>query len=259
MNRMKQRNRRLRSFCTAALLGSASSIQASVFLSDAGVITPSTGSHGIAQTNSSGSTQGDRDYSNNGGGVGQSFTLPAGSTYALNSVSMMLGADRGGAVWDGSWNFQVVRYSNTTSGGFGGRNVDGGEGGTLDPQYVDASNSFREQQFVGIPTIAQPDAGNWLTVSFTDSDVLMLEGGYTYAFALSGTQGWQQFLVSDADSYTDGERFSSWGGADQSDDWVRFENAEDRAFVLNLTAVPEPAAALLGGLGLISLLRRRRG
>lgn len=46
---------------------------------------------------------------------------------------------------------------------------------------------------------------------------------------------------------TEGNTVITWGGT-----------ANERPFTLSGTVVPEPSAALLGGLGMLALLRRRR-
>jgi len=52
-----------------------------------------------------------------------------------------------------------------------------------------------------------------------------------------------------------GNLFIRWSGSDVSGSGSRDEFALDN---ISVTAVPEPSAALLGGLGLLALLRRRR-
>jgi hypothetical protein len=52
-----------------------------------------------------------------------------------------------------------------------------------------------------------------------------------------------------------GNLFFRWSGADVGGSGSRDEFALDN---ISITAVPEPSAALLGGLGLLALLRRRR-
>lgn len=99
-----------------------------------------------------------------------------------------------------------------------------------------------------------------MTLTFTGGDVLTLQGGFTYGIVLSSDSGWSRWAVGNTDAIPDGERFRAYGGPNFNDQYVNQSNANDRTFVLNLTAspVPEPSAAMLGVLSVFGLLGRRR-
>lgn len=232
---------------------------AAVTMSNSGASAPSAGDSGISQTNISGTPNGGLDYSDNGGALGQSFTLGTG-TFNLNSISLNANADFGTSAYTvgTTWNIQVSSYDNDASGPFAGRTDTPLVG--LSTQYT--SNTFNKQTYTGIAAIGtNPSGGDWITFSFTAGDVLTLDGEHTYAFQVTSSsivQQWAGFNIADSDVYAGGERFQAYGNTSFNDNWVNGQNATDRAFVVNLSAVPEPSVALLGGLGALCFLRRRR-
>lgn len=240
--------------CSSLMIGAGN---AAVTMSNVGTTAPSAGD-GFANTDSSGA-RGGVDYSD-GGGLGQSFTLPAGFTYEVNSYSLMYFGDNGGGDSFGAgatWNAQIVRYDNVASGGFAER---------LDTNGTPHSASYLANPFISqvysdfAGPGAEPTTGDWVTVAFTDGDVLTLNGGFTYGIVLSSDVGWSQWMAAGTDNYAEAEKFRAYGGPNFNDNYVRQSDANERTFVLNLTAtpIPEPSIALFGGLGLFGLLRRRR-
>ena len=107
------------------------------------------------------------------------------------------------------------------------------------------------------------------TVTFDFSSAnLTLSNNTTYAFYLSSATSSFAWAGSSTDSYAGGEAagaFMSNLGAGQPGFWLgNGDTAGDPARnvagdrVFSVTAVPEPSATLLGGLGMLALLRRRR-
>lgn len=271
-------------FWMFAIALSPSVCPAAVTLTNAGAAVPGAGPAGITQANAAGTMlwylDGERQ-------PGQSFTLAAGSNYLLQGYSLRVsGQDapvRDPWAATSTWSLQVARFENGTtlagstwvSGGFADRNLwdstNGVEGFPSGTQYTDTSNAFRQVTFAGVPSLGTvPAAGDWVTWSFTGTDILTLEGGYTYSIQATpinsgGVEAYAPFDVADADVYDGGKRFSTWGGPDFGDDWVRDQDNADRSFVLTMdsVAVPEPLAAELiaagSALGILGRAFRRGG
>lgn len=267
----------------AAVVATASWSHAGITLSNNGTTAPAEGTGGISQTNSAGTVQWWTDGERQ---PGQSFTLASGSNYRLKGYSLRVtGQDspqRDPWAASSTWSLQVARFENGTtvdgsqwaSGGFANRDLwnstSGSAGYPVGTQYTDSSNAFRQTTFTGVPSLGTiPAAGDWVTWTFTDAEVLELEGGYTYSIQATpinsgGSEAYAPFDVADSDVYAGGKRFSTWGGPDFGDDYVRDESLVDRAFVLNLdtVAVPEPSTcAIMAGaaIGCVVRVLRRRG
>jgi hypothetical protein len=257
---MNQSSHLSRHSLAAILLGALTSqADAAITMINSGATAPSAGDSGISQTNTGGTPSGGLDYSDNGGALGQSFTLGAG-TFNLNSISLNANADFGASAYTAgtTWNVQISRYDNDASGPFAER-TDGALV-PFDSQFT--SNTFMKQAYLGIAAIGtNPVGGDWVTFNFTGGDVLTLDGGHTYAFQVTtspGSNQWAGFNAASSDVYAGGERFQAYGDSSFNDNWVNGQNSSDRAFVVNLSAVPEPSVVLLGGLGVLGMLGRRR-
>lgn len=241
----------------AVLLLSAAAFQANagVTLTNTNSTTAPSAGAGFQNLDFSGTATGS-DYSDQGG-LGQSFTLAPGFDYMVNSYSLMFDGDApaGLPMFTGNWNAQIVRYDNIHSGGFADRNDP--INGPYSAEHL--ANPLVMQQYFGFAGPgAIPTVGDWVTLSFTAGDVLTLQGGYTYGIVLSSATGWSRWKVGSTDTVANAERFRAYGGPNFNDQYVNFSSDNDRTFVLNLTATPEPTtAALLGGMGLIALARRR--
>jgi hypothetical protein len=180
----------------------------------------------------------------------------------LNSFALMYDGDNQGGDSFGvgaTWTVQIARYDNELSNGYAERENEAGDGPEdSGPSSQFGTNPLVSQLYIGIMTIAEPDVGDWVSMIFTDDDLLTLEGGHTYALQLGSDIGWSRWASGDADTIADAERFRPFGGSVGGDNYVDQQSPNDRTIVIELNAVPEPSVALLGGLSLLGLLRRRR-
>lgn len=105
------------------------------------------------------------------------------------------------------------------------------------------------------------------TVTLTLTDLASMDTAYGdgTVFSLINYSGlWNGGLFTfDGDEIGDGETFTaglnSWRlDYEEAVGGLNFEDDHIAGSFVNITAVPEPSAALLGGLGLLALLRRRR-
>jgi len=251
-------------FAAAALLlsGAAFEANAQVTMTDVGATAPSAGSDGISQLDSSGTLNGQIDYSDKN--TGQSFTLGSAASYNLNSISLKLNPDFGGSPdpFLNPWTIEVASFDNVGSwtGGFGGRTD------TTSPPY---GSAYLNNTSMGTGTMnwvafstgstglgSDPVAGDWIT--FTFAAPITLSGNASYAFEVSSSVPWAGFDVSSSDVYSGGFDFNSWGAAGANNNYVRNNTTVDKTFVANLTAAPEPSVAALGGLGCLALCYARR-
>jgi hypothetical protein len=102
----------------------------------------------------------------------------------------------------------------------------------------------------------------WLTFNLTTALNLAANTQYGFMFAASGTGGNDGFFMeldgTNTSTYAGGYALTT-GDINGTTTWDGNNGQpSDRAFVASMTAVPEPTAALLGGLGILALIRRRR-
>jgi len=104
-------------------------------------------------------------------------------------------------------------------------------------------------------------AEDWWTFTFDTpvtlaADTLYGVDGEMTAASASHTTGIPYFRFASGSQYADGSKYSR---ADGDPAVISSTSATlDSVFHVNMTAVPEPSAALLGALGFLALLRRRR-
>lgn len=130
--------------------------------------------------------------------------------------------------------------------------------------YITVESSAAASATVNLSAATGPAT---ITFDFSSAN-LTLSDNSTYAFYLKPNDGQQSFTwagSSSSSSYTGGEAMVVWEvNLPNPGFWTGDGDAAggsgditgDRVFTV--TAVPEPSAALLGGLGLLALLRRRR-
>lgn len=252
-------------FAASALLVSGAVLKANaqVTMSNSGATAPSAGSDGISQLDSSGSLVSYIDYSNTQ--TAQSFSLGNSPFYNLNSISLKANSDFGGSspteAYLHTWGIEVASFDNLASGGFGGRTDQDASAPAFSSAYLNNTsmgtgvNNY--VNFTGIAGLAvNPTAGDWIT--FTFDTPITLSGNASYAFEVSSSTGWAGFDVSSSDVYAGGYDFTSWGNVGDNNNYVHNTSTVDKAFVLNLTAVPEPSTLALAGLAVTALMLRRR-
>jgi len=190
-----------------------------------------------------GGTYNSQSYSDNGGPPGQTFRTPAGAvSYTLNSISVKSVGDAGGGVFDAgqTWGLRVSTVSGTT----------------LTPVNV----------VTGIPAPVGTGTGDvgWLTFTLSGVDAVSLSPNAGYAFELYSSAGWFGIDATPGDAaYANGTAFNSGSGNRNFTDATLGNLANhgyDRTFHVALQAVPEPATAFLGMVGLLGMhaVRRRR-
>jgi len=185
-------------------------------------------------------TTGDFGASSNWAGPpGQTFLVPAGGSYTLDSISLQLEGGNS-SPWNGNpFGLRISSVSGTT-----------------------LTNLLTNES---ITTPAAPGSTDWVTFTFSGGDVLTLNGGDTYAFSFhSNTNAWAQFEYNQGNPYADGEYFQHTSPATDSTftntaDFGRDGSGGDLVFVADLTLIPEPASlALLSLAGLLITGRQRR-
>lgn len=201
-------------------------------------------------------------------GRGQSllFSTGSGDSYAISSLSVSLGtsADDAGFRPDGDLHLTVFEWDNATNADdFSVWTVDtGASGGTelfSGSFSIDNSTSLLNTQLASI--------------SFGGGELTLVDGvaygfffHYTLDNLLDGSSNplnedvtitfdvRQDAAVSPAGALLNTNVAASFGVADNGE-----SSGRDMNYFLTGTAIPEPSIALLGGLGLLGLLRRRRG
>lgn len=187
-----------------------------------------------------GGTYNSQVYSDNSGPPGQTFTTASSSAtgYYFNSFSFK-GAAAGAA-----------NYGNFAANTTWGIRISSVVGSTLSPLVT----------VTGIVHPLATAAGDsWYTWTFSGADRLILNQGSIYAFEAYSSAGYLGFdAATDPASYAGGNAFNTTSTARTFSNATLVERGYDRTFVANLTAVPEPSAALLGLVGAALAIGRRR-
>lgn len=195
----------------------------------------------------------------NGAALGQTFTTGTNTEgYSLSSISVRQ-VSWGTTFWDitgGTITLQIFRLNS-----LGGSGV-----GSITPLALETATVGGEPDGVGISSGTPGSGARWLTVTLASSVSLNPSTIYGFQIMSDGTSGNDRFFMqldgTSTNSYAGGFALATGkiaGAIDSAAVWAGNDGQpSDRAFVATMTAVPEPSAALLGGLGTLLLLRRRR-
>jgi hypothetical protein len=185
-----------------------------------------------------GAQDGARDYTDNGGPPGQTFTVTAP---ALVNAVTVLGNGDAGSYSTGTFDIQIGSVNTAT-----------GQITQLARESAPAAGATSDSQFITFH-LAAPVAVN---------------PGTTYAFSILGSTDWYGFAHGTGDDYAGGQAFNndltttSAGNADPRRAFNGFVSPNpagyDYVFAVQGTAIPEPTAVGLICLAAGGLLVRRR-
>lgn len=195
----------------------------------------------------------------NGAALGQTFTTGANAGgYALSAISVRQ-VSWGTTFWDftgGTITLQIFQLNS-----FGINGV-----GSITPLALETATVGGEPDGVGFSSGTPGSGARWLTVTLSSTVALNPNAIYGFQIMSDGTSSSDGFFMqidgTATNSYAGGFALGTGkiaGAIDSAAVWGGNDGQPgDRAFVASMTAVPEPSAALFGGLGLLALLRRRR-
>jgi hypothetical protein len=135
--------------------------------------------------------------------------------------------------------------------------------GTISGNTLTSSFSTLTASYTG-STITQNGSsgtGFFLTLDLTGESLADLAANTTYFFEITRGTGSNLYFEMNStatNGYSGGQAFRGDNGGQLDSDLTVNSLTGDFAFHASLTAVPEPSTALLGGFGLLALLRRRR-
>lgn len=182
----------------------------------------------------------------------QSFTTGANvGGYSINAFSIksaLLANEGAGFLSNGTW----ANFANGTNLSFSFGTI---SGTTLTSLVSDTATLTGG----GLAYNGTAGTGNWFTIDLSAAN-LTLAANTTYYFEVAKNSGYWELANIKADNFAGGSAFtgSNNGALDADGSVTAVPNGGDYAFHANLTAIPEPGAALLGGIGMLALLRRRR-
>jgi hypothetical protein len=202
----------------------------------------------------------------NSAAIGQSFTTGANTGgYSLSAISVRQ-VSWGTTFWDitgGTITLQVFKL-NSWSGGVG----------SITQLAQETATVSGEPDGITLSSGTPGSNARWLTVNLATAVTLLPGTEYGFQIMSDGTGINDRFFMqidgTSTNSYAGGFALGTGkpgfvasplnvGTLDTTAVWRGNDGApSDRAFVATMTAVPEPSAALLGGLGMLMLLRRRR-
>ena len=190
------------------------------------------------------------------GAQGQTFLSPSGSpAYALAAVWLQW------VNYDGTWVYVPP------GGQFQVRVTDpaqaGGAGFVLHSELFPTTGTEPNTLPTTWGGAAVTGAGTW--VQFVLGTPVVLNSNTTYAFDVSspdslggfGVQPFFETAGTSSDPFPSGAAYSSGPNGSGGDNTMTAQ-VGDRAFLLQLTGVPEPSALVLIGLGGLAFLLRRR-
>lgn len=180
---------------------------------------PATDAYDQYQFATGGSLDSGRDYSDNGGPPGQTFTTPSGGDFILRSVSFKGGGSADGSIQFSNW---AVRISAVNGSALGAA----------------------LKTVTGLSQVTGLNSTSWLTISFPGDAALILAPNTTYAFEfVSETRWWGVARSADNSAYAGGTAFNTTSNQRQfnSTTWKSAVNY-DHTFHVDLepAAVPTP-------------------
>lgn len=180
-------------------------------------------------------------------GLGQSFTATASG----NIDAISFGVTRMYAGLDGVVNvYQMFDGDGVTPGANPTRFRNG------NPDWMSDAIATIPFNTTTVNINSSGDGNNMYTFNLSGTDLIPVSSGATYMVSIEGAGSTGNNLVFwdkvDSGTYAAG----TYGVPDGGTTTV---GGRDALLAVNISPVPEPSAALLGGLGLLGLLRRRRG
>lgn len=179
-----------------------------------------------------------KSFNSGGSDVGQSFTTSTNvGGYSMTSLSFKSNVGQTGIV-DATFSVRIIKITDT------------GNPSSYTTVATDAGHTFS----------GSFSANDWFTWTLNTPVTLDAETLYGVDIRVTSTGTGTTFsapMKAGSAGYADGRFFDpGWGALPSAT--INHASTEDMMFHVNLAAIPEPSAALLGGLGMLALLRRRR-